>query len=111
LPPEEAKAILSPSRGYSKTGPSGPGFLLNSDLLIRQKRKLGQGYSVVHIYSSGLKKLHVPLPSLEEQIRIATVLSTCDREIELLKKKQGKLKEQKKGLMQKLLAGEVRVKM
>ena len=28
LPPEEAKAILSPSRGYFKTGSSGPGFLL-----------------------------------------------------------------------------------
>jgi hypothetical protein len=27
LPPQGAKAILSPSRGYSKTGPSGPGFL------------------------------------------------------------------------------------
>jgi type I restriction enzyme S subunit len=52
----------------------------------------------------------VPLPSLEEQTRIAAVLSTCDREIELLKKKQKKLKEQKKGLMQKLLTGEVRVK-
>ncbi len=55
-------------------------------------------------------KIRVPLPSLAEQIRIAAVLSACDREIELLKKKQEKLKEQKKGLMQKLLTGEVRVK-
>jgi len=83
-------------------------YSLNSDLLIRQKRKLGQGHSVVHIYSSGLKTLQVPLPSLEEQTRIAAVLSACDREIELLKKKQEKLKEQKKGLMQKLLTGEIR---
>ena len=30
MPPQGAKAILSPSRGYSKTGPSGPGFLLYS---------------------------------------------------------------------------------
>jgi len=49
------------------------------------------------------------LPEFEEQSRIAAVLSTCDREIELLKKKQEKLKEQKKGLMQKLLTGEIRV--
>ena len=83
-------------------------YSLNSDLLIRQKRKLGQGHSVVHIYSAGLKTLQVPLPSLAEQTRIAAVLSACDREIELLKKKHGKLKEQKKGLMQKLLTGEVR---
>ncbi|MCD6486831.1 MAG: restriction endonuclease subunit S [Syntrophobacterales bacterium] len=86
-------------------------YSLNSDLLIRQKRKLGQGYSVVHIYSAGLKTLQVPLPSLEEQSRIEAVLSTCDREIELLKKRQEKLKEQKKGLMQKLLTGEVRVRL
>ncbi len=83
-------------------------YLLNSDLLIRQKRKLGQGYSVVHIYSSGLKILHVPLPSLPEQTRIASVLSTCDREIELLRRKEIALREQKKGLMQKLLTGKVR---
>ncbi|NIA12365.1 MAG: restriction endonuclease subunit S [Nitrospiraceae bacterium] len=49
-----------------------------------------------------------PYPPLAEQIRIAAVLSTCDRVIELLKKKQEKLKEQKKGLMQKLLTGEIR---
>ncbi len=55
-------------------------------------------------------KIRVPLPSLAEQTRIASVLSSCDREIELLKKKLEKLKEQKKGLMQKLLTGEIRVK-
>jgi len=48
------------------------------------------------------------VPSEAEQIRITAVLSSCDREIELLKKKQEKLKEQKKGLMQKLLTGEIR---
>ncbi|HEC98312.1 MAG TPA: restriction endonuclease subunit S [Nitrospirae bacterium] len=85
-------------------------YSLNSNLLIRQKRKLGQGHSVVHIYSAGLKTLQVPLPSFEEQTSIASVLSTCDREIELLKKKLEKLKEQKKGLMQKLLTGKIRVK-
>ena len=55
-------------------------------------------------------KIRVPLPPLTEQTRIATVLTTCDKEINLLKKKRGKLKEQKKGLMQKLLTGEIRVK-
>ncbi len=54
--------------------------------------------------------MRFPYPSVPEQTRIATVLSTCDREIELLKKKLEKLKEQKKGLMQRLLTGEIRVK-
>ncbi len=86
-------------------------YSLNSDLLIRQKIQLGQGHSVVHIYSAGLKTLQVSLPSLDEQTRIATVLSACDREIELLHKKEIALREQKKGLMQKLLTGEVRIKL
>ena len=86
-------------------------YSLNSDLLIRQKIQLGQGHSVVHIYSAGLKTLQVSLPSLDEQSHIATVLSACDREIELLRRKEIALREQKKGLMQRLLTGEIRIKL
>ena len=57
-----------------------------------------------------LEKIKLALPSFDEQRRIAAVLSACDREIELLKKKQEKLRKQKKGLMQKLMTGEIRVK-
>lgn len=53
-------------------------------------------------------KLHYP--PIEEQQKIADVLDTCDREIELLNKQLDSLKEQKKGLMQKLLTGQIRVK-
>ena len=49
-------------------------------------------------------------PTLTEQKKIAQVLSACDKEIELLKSKFQCLKTQKKGLMQRLLNGEVRVK-
>ena len=49
-------------------------------------------------------------PTLAEQKKIAQVLSACDKEIELLKSKFQCLKTQKKGLMQRLLNGEVRVK-
>jgi type I restriction enzyme S subunit len=38
------------------------------------------------------------------------MLSLADKEIELLKKELAALQEQKRGLMQKLLTGEVRVK-
>jgi len=54
-------------------------------------------------------KLKIPVPSLAEQKRIVAVLSEADREIELLKQQIATLKEQKKGLMQKLLTGEIRV--
>jgi len=46
----------------------------------------------------------------EEQQKIAAILNSCDEEIKLLNYKLGKLKEQKKGLMQKLLTGQIRVK-
>ena len=45
-----------------------------------------------------------------EQQKIAEILNNCDEEIRLLDKKLEILKQQKKGLMQKLLTGEIRVK-
>lgn len=56
------------------------------------------------------KKMPIKLPSLQEQQKIAEVLTNADKEIDLLKNELDELKEQKKGLMQKLLTGEVRVK-
>ena len=47
---------------------------------------------------------------LNEQKKIAEVLKTADKEMELLEKELEALKLQKKGLMQRLLTGEVRVK-
>jgi type I restriction enzyme S subunit len=49
------------------------------------------------------------LPSVKEQRRINDALSVFDNEIELLRKELDALKKQKKGLMQKLLTGQVRV--
>ncbi len=53
--------------------------------------------------------IKVALPSLEEQQRIAAVLEVCEKEIELLVKQRNALKEQKRGLMQQLLTGKIRV--
>jgi len=55
-------------------------------------------------------KIWVTIPGVEEQQKIASVLGGMDEQIGLLKKYLEKLKEQKKGLMQKLLTGEIRVK-
>lgn len=51
----------------------------------------------------------IPYPSIEEQTAIAQVLQAADKEISLLKAKAEKLREQKKGLMQVLLTGKVRL--
>jgi len=50
------------------------------------------------------------LPSLEEQIAIAHFLQAADKELDLIRAKSDKLKEQKKGMMQVLLTGKKRLK-
>jgi len=54
-------------------------------------------------------QLEMNLPSIEEQTAITKVLQTADKEIQLLKNKTEKLREQKKGLMQQLLTGKKRL--
>ena len=53
--------------------------------------------------------LRIPYPSLEEQQKIAAVLSTADQEITALQQKLDALKQEKKALMQQLLTGKRRV--
>ena len=55
-------------------------------------------------------KIKIPLPLLEEQQQIAETLSTAQQEIDFLKQLAEKYKTQKRGLMQKMLTGEWRVK-
>lgn len=72
--------------------------------------KKGSGSTVKGITLSVLKKLKIYYPNLEAQQKIVDILSTVDKEIELLTKEVNHLKKQKKGLMQLLLTGKVRVK-
>ena len=57
-----------------------------------------------------MKTMKIFIPTLAEQKKIAQVLSACDKEIETLNLKFECLKAQKRGLMQQLLSGKVRVK-
>jgi type I restriction enzyme S subunit len=56
------------------------------------------------------QELEIKFPPNQEQEKIAQVLTLEDKEIELLKEELETLKEQKRGLMQGLLSGGVRVK-
>lgn len=53
--------------------------------------------------------MKIKIPDLPEQNKIASILFTWDKSIELKEKLIEQKKEQKKGLMQKLLTGEVRL--
>ena len=59
---------------------------------------------------SDFGEIKLDIPSYREQKAIAQILNTADKEIELLEKELEYLKEQKRGLMQNLLTGKVRVK-
>lgn len=61
-------------------------------------------------YLSEYQYITISIPDISEQQAIADVLSTADDEINLLNQKLEALKEQKKGLMQQLLTGQIRVK-
>ena len=79
-------------------------FEVNNNL----KRKV-TGSAQLGLNKKNVEDLQIYLPSLPEQQRIAEVLSFADDALNLLKKELEELKQQKKGLMQKLLTGEVRV--
>lgn len=61
------------------------------------------------INSAEYAKLLIQLPSLEEQEQIALILTSVDEQIDKYESKKEKLQELKKGLMQKLLTGKIRV--
>lgn len=69
-----------------------------------------QGTSISGISKDDLESAQLPVPSLKEQRAIASILTTADDEIRQLEAKAGALERQKKGLMQKLLTGEIRTR-
>lgn len=68
-----------------------------------------QSTNLASINSTQLKSFPVLLPSIAEQQKIAAILSTWDRAIEKLERLIEAKEERKKGLMQGLLTGKVRV--
>lgn len=84
-------------------------YLLDKYLSLQISREKNEG-NTPYITLPTLTKMKLKLPSLAEQQKIAEVLSLVDDEINLLKNELEELKLQKKALMQKLLTGEVRVK-
>ncbi|MBN1583575.1 MAG: restriction endonuclease subunit S, partial [Anaerolineae bacterium] len=81
---------------------------LHSNYFYRQILWQSQGSAQPNFGPTHLKRVNILLPGLAEQIKIAIVLSACDREISLLGQKLDALQRQKKGLMRQLLTGRVR---
>lgn len=58
---------------------------------------------------SDIESAKFNIPTLKEQERISSLLNSVNKEISILNKEKLALEKQKKGLMQKLLTGKVRV--
>ncbi|MBN2602646.1 MAG: restriction endonuclease subunit S, partial [Candidatus Thermoplasmatota archaeon] len=70
---------------------------------------LKAGSTISHLYQRDFVKFKFPFPSITEQKQIALILSKVDEQIQDNNKELNRLNELKKGLMQDLLTGKVRV--
>lgn len=87
-------------------------YMFKTPHMIHDFWRFSQGIveDTLNLKFNNFSIIKVEIPSKEVQQKIAQILSNCDEEIRLLDKKLEMLKLQKKGLMQKLLTGEIRVK-
>jgi type I restriction enzyme S subunit len=83
-------------------------IFINSE---RKLKSLAQGSTIKGILREELGKLKIPLPPLSEQHKIAEILNTVDKKLDLEKKRKEKLERIKRGLMNDLLTGRKRVKL
>ncbi|MDS0299366.1 restriction endonuclease subunit S [Halogeometricum sp. S1BR25-6] len=114
--PENAKeGIISDSliriRPDSVCLPEFLSLVINSSNLIRlQIQSLSYGSSRKGLNNKIVKQLIIPLPPIEEQEEIIEMLSVVNRTIDLENERRSQLSDLKRGLMQDLLTGKVRVK-
>lgn len=85
-------------------------YVFQSPSVRRALIRLGQGGIRANIGQGDLATVPVCLPPLPEQAKIAAVLSSEDRTIEVLQRKLAALRQEKAALMQQLLTGKRRVK-
>lgn len=85
--------------------------VINSFDVNKYMRRMSTGSAQLGLAKRDVEKCVLFVPTdLAEQKAIADVLSKADLEIDLLNQQLNVLKEQKRGLVQKLLTGEIRVK-
>jgi len=85
-------------------------YVLNSEICEKQLNKERIGTTRPRVNLDQIRNLEFPCPPIQEQQKIASVLSNVDSEIQKQQEYKLKLETLKKGLMQKLLTGQIRVK-
>ena len=84
-------------------------YAINSPRFRKNAEKHGTGTTRLRIGLTELKNLPIGIPPLEEQKQIAEILSSADEGIEKEMNHREQLEALKKGLMQALLTGKIRV--
>ena len=78
---------------------------------LRSVAKEGaRAHGLLNVTSDEFFDIDIFLPTLAEQQQIAAILDTADQELTLLRTQRQTLDQQKRGLMQRLLTGKLRVK-
>ena len=84
-------------------------YALSSQYIKNEIDKVTVGSSQKSLSLANIKKLHIVLPTSSEQVNISNILESIDKNIEEYINKLEELKYLKKGLMQQLLTGKIRV--
>lgn len=98
--------------GFKLNGNIDEQFLIqysNTIQFRREMQKIMVGSTQVHIRNQDYLNVKVPIPSFNEQKEISLILKTLDERIIVLEKKKELFDILKKGLMQQLLLGKIRV--
>ena len=73
-------------------------------------RSFSQGANQANLNMGIIRSLNIPLPPISEQKKITEILSTIDKKLNIEKSEKAKTERIKKGLMDLLLTGKVRIK-
>ncbi|WP_366941315.1 restriction endonuclease subunit S [uncultured Microbacterium sp.] len=104
-----AYTVITPVR--TRILPQFAAHLIKSERMIFEFQRNSQGITsdTWNLKFPAFARIRGAVPSLPAQSRIANMLDACSAEISLLDRQLELLRTQKRGLMQKLLTGEVRV--
>lgn len=110
LVPESDKYTLNQRIGLIRTDSMYSKFLFYQVNRNSYFLSFDNGVGQTNLRKADLLACPILVPSFEEQQKIAQILSTVDEQIEAYEEEKAKYEELKKGLMQKLLTGQIRVK-
>jgi len=110
---ELGKTTINPNVVLIKSPKYGSDFLyyaLISVYVGKQMSSITSSTTIPLLTQGQINKFKILIPPLNEQQKIASILSNVDSQIYKQQEYKSKLKSLKKGLMQKLLTGQIRVK-